>query len=89
VQQIFPQVIDLAVTALQNQHGMGREMAKLKDVCDPLPAWDWVWVTLGSRLGHPRATQAWRKGGPRVDWRKSLCLQQELKKWGWGLAVRG
>jgi hypothetical protein len=28
-------------------------------LCDPLPAWDWVWdwVTQGARKGHPRVTQ--------------------------------
>jgi hypothetical protein len=31
-------------------------------------------------LGHPRATQASRKGHPWVEWRKYLFLQQKLKK---------
>jgi hypothetical protein len=54
--------------------------------CDPLPTWDWVWdwVTQGSRKGLPRATQAPRKGDPRVDLRKWLCLQQRWKNAGWG-----
>jgi len=29
---------------------------------DPLPTWDWVWVTLGPPKGHARATQASPKG---------------------------
>ena len=56
--------------------------------CDPLLIlgdWVWVWVALGWPLGHPRATQAWRKGGPRVEWNKWFCLQQKLKKWRVGV----
>jgi len=29
--------------------------------------WDWVWVALGWPKRGPRATQAWRKGGPSVE----------------------
>jgi hypothetical protein len=51
-------------------------------LCRCLSAGDWVWdwVAQGPRRGHPRATQASRKGGPRVDWDEVLCLQQKLKK---------
>jgi hypothetical protein len=44
--------------------------------CDPLP----IGIGFGWPLGHPRATQAWRKGGPSVDLAKCFCLQQKLKK---------
>jgi hypothetical protein len=54
--------------------------------CDPLPDWDWDWdwVTLGSPLGHPRATQAPRKGHPRVELRKCFVCNTTLKKRGGG-----
>src|SRR5579871_6034624 len=46
------------------------------------PSADWVWdcFTQGSRLGHPRATQAPRKGLPSVEWNNWFCLQQKLEK---------
>ena len=52
--------------------------------CDPLLDWVWDWVALGWPKRGPRATQASRKGHPRVDLRKRLCLQQKLEKAGWG-----
>ena len=53
--------------------------------CGPL-AWDWVWdwATQGPPLGHPSATQASRKGDPRVGLWKWLYLQQKVKNAGWG-----
>jgi hypothetical protein len=52
--------------------------------CDPLPDWDWDWdwVTLGSPLGHARATQAPRKGGPRVELRKCFVCKRNGKRPG-------
>ena len=41
VQQVFSQVIDLALKARQNWREKGR--AILESGCDPLPTWDWVW----------------------------------------------
>jgi hypothetical protein len=50
----------------------------------------WDWVALGWPKGGPRATQAWRKGHPSVEWNKWFCLQQELKKRpGWGVLAEG
>jgi len=66
----------------------------LGKACDPLPDWvwdwvwdwdwDWVWVALGWPKRGPRVAQAPRKGRPRVDWRKCLCLQQKSQKGGVG-----
>jgi hypothetical protein len=49
----------------------------MKTAHGPLPAWDWVWVTLGPPKGHARATQGPPKRGAREDLRKCLCLQQK------------
>jgi hypothetical protein len=43
--------------------------------CDPLPIGIGFGTGIGSRLGHP-----W------VELNKRFCLQQKLKKEGWGLA---
>jgi hypothetical protein len=45
--------------------------------CDPLPDWDWDWVTLGSRKGHASVAQG------------SICVSpfvcnKKRKKAGWG-----
>jgi hypothetical protein len=55
-------------------------IGKMKTAHDPLPDWDWAWVTLGSPKGHARVTQASRKGRPSVDFLFGLCFQQELEK---------
>jgi len=38
----------------------------------------------GWPLGHPRATQAWRKGGPWVELRKCFVCNKRQKMRGWG-----
>jgi hypothetical protein len=51
-----------------------RDEAWVLSLCDPLPAWDWVWVALGWPKRGPRATQAPRKHRPSVDlWKCFVC----------------
>jgi hypothetical protein len=57
--------------------------------CNPLPTWDWDWVTHGSPKRDPRVTQASRKGHPSVDSENPLCLQQKLKNDGVGVGGVG
>jgi hypothetical protein len=41
-------------------------------------------MALGPRLGHPRATQASRKGHPWVECGWAFVFNKKLKKGGWG-----
>src|ERR1051326_16563 len=50
--------------AVSNQHHHSAKHRKT--ICDPLPTWVWDWDCV---------TQGSRKGDPRVDLRKWLCLQ--------------
>jgi hypothetical protein len=55
-------------------------LGKLRPSADQDWDWVWDWMTLGPPKRHPRATQAWRKGGPRIDLRFGLCFQQKREK---------
>ncbi|HEY2168358.1 MAG TPA: hypothetical protein VGJ30_01940, partial [Candidatus Angelobacter sp.] len=57
-------------------------LLQTKDFCHSMlgPPLRDAWVALGPRLGHPRATQASRKGGPSIEWQKSFVCNKSSKK---------
>jgi hypothetical protein len=73
---------------LVGSHGGGARIAVIARNlgCDPLPIG--IGAGIGWPLGGPSVAQGPPKRHaraiPRVDLRKSLCLQQKLKKAGWG-----
>jgi len=65
-----------------------RQCPRLRPSADWDWVWDWVCVTLGWPKGGPCVAQGPRRGDPRVDLRKYLCLQQNPEKRGQGQAYR-
>jgi hypothetical protein len=65
-----PQGVMLQESSLKIEHlavSNWQLAGKLENLtCDPLPAWDWVWMALGWPLGHPRATPGPSKRHARV-----------------------